>query len=166
MPRAISLLTLSVLVVVWAPAFADTLTGKVVKVTDGDTITVLDSHNTQYRIRLQGIDAPERKQAFGKASRKHLARLVAGKTVTVRWAKRDRYGRIVGKVLYTFVWHTSVDNVDVCLEQVRAGYAWHYKHYQEEQTPADRYAYAKAEWQARQKRLGLWQDKLPMPPWE
>ena len=76
-------------------ASADTLTGKVVKVTDGDSITVLDSTNIQHRIRLQGIDAPERKQAFGKASRKHLASLVAGKEVTVKWDKRDRYGRIV-----------------------------------------------------------------------
>ncbi len=80
-------------------AFADTLTGKVVKVADGDSITVLDSTNTQHRIRLQGIDAPERKQAFGNASRKHLAILVTGKTVTVQWNKRDRYRRIVGFVI-------------------------------------------------------------------
>ncbi len=99
MRRAISLLTLTVLVVVWAPALADSLTGKVVKVADGDSITVLDSTNIQHRIRLQGIDAPERKQAFGNASRKHLATLVAGKQVTVKWVKRDRYGRIVGFVL-------------------------------------------------------------------
>jgi len=88
-------------------AAADSLTGKVVKIADGDTITVLDSTNTQHRIRLQGIDAPERKQAFGNASRKHLANLVAGKEVTVKWAKRDRYGRMVGKV-----W---VDGVDAWL---------------------------------------------------
>ena len=66
---------------------------------DGDTITVLDKPNTQHRIQLQGIDAPERKQAFGNASRKHLASLVAGKTVTMKWAKPDRYGRIVRFVL-------------------------------------------------------------------
>ena len=96
--RAISLLTLTVLVVVWVPAFADTLTGKVVKVADGDTITVLDNTNTHHRIRLQGIDAPEKGQPFGNASRKHLASLVAGKEVTVKWNKRDRYRRIVGFV--------------------------------------------------------------------
>ncbi len=61
--------------------FADTLTGKVVKVADGDSITVLDNTNTQHRIRLQGIDAPERKQAFGNASRKYLANLVANKKI-------------------------------------------------------------------------------------
>ncbi len=113
--RAISLLTLTVLVVVWVPAIAGTLTGKVVKVADGDSITVLDNTNTQHRIRLQGIDTPERKQAFGNASRKHLASLVAGKTVTVKWGKRDRYRRIVGFVI--------VDGNDMNLVQLKAGTA-------------------------------------------
>ncbi len=80
-------------------AFAASLTGKVAKVADGDSITILENTNAQHRIRLQGIDAPERKQPFGNASRKHLASLVAGKTVTVQWAKRDRYRRIVGFVI-------------------------------------------------------------------
>ncbi len=114
MRRAISVFTLSVLVVVCAPTLADTLIGKVVKVADGDTITVLDN-NIQHKIRLQGIDAPERKQAFGNASRKHLATLVAGKTVTVKWDKRDRYGRIVGFVF--------VDGNDMNLVQLKAGTA-------------------------------------------
>ncbi len=131
-------------------AFADSLTGKVVKVTDGDSITVLDNTNTQHRIRLQGIDAPERKQAFGNASRKHLASLVAGKEVTVKWDKRDRYRRIVGFVL--------VDGHDVNLVQVKAGMAWFYRYYQRELSPEDRRRYAKAEDQARTDRLGLWQD--------
>ncbi len=138
-------------------ASADTLTGKVVKVADGDTITVLDN-NTQHKIRLQGIDAPERKQPFGNASRKHLARLVAGKTVTVNWDKRDRYSRIVGFVL--------VDGQDVNLVQVKAGMAWFYRYYQRELSSEDRRRYATAENQARTDRLGLWQDKNPMPPWE
>ncbi len=62
-------------------ALADTLTGKVVKITDGDTIYVLDANYKQHKIRLAGIDAPERKQAYGLASRKHLASIVAGKQV-------------------------------------------------------------------------------------
>ncbi len=86
---------------------------------DGDSITVLDNTNTQYRIRLQGIDAPERKQAFGNASRKYLASLVASKAVTVQWVKRDRYGRVVGFVI--------VDGHDVNLVQVKAGMAWFYR---------------------------------------
>ncbi len=92
--------TLLIALLLAAPiAFADTLTGKVVKVTDGDSITVLDNTNIQHRIRLQGIDAPERGQPYGNASRKHLASLVARKEVIVKWAKRDRYRRIVGFVI-------------------------------------------------------------------
>ncbi len=79
MCRAIFLLTLTVPFIVWAPALADTLTGKVVKITDGDTLYVLDAK--EHKIRLAGIDAPERKQAYGLASRKHLASIVAGKQV-------------------------------------------------------------------------------------
>ncbi len=77
--------------------FATTLTGKVVKVADGDTITILVG-TEQHRIRLQGIDAPERKQPFGKASGRSLSALVAGKQVRVEYGKRDRYGRILGVV--------------------------------------------------------------------
>ncbi len=139
-------------------AHADTLTGHVVKVTDGDTITVLDVSKTQHKIRLAGIDAPEKKQAYGEASRKHLASLVAGQTVTVNWTKRDKYRRIVGVVIF--------NNLDVNLEQIRNGYAWHYKEYEREQSPADRKVYADAELEARTKRVGLWQDKNPVPPWE
>ncbi|MEE9597652.1 MAG: thermonuclease family protein [Acidiferrobacterales bacterium] len=71
-------------------AFADTLTGKVVKITDGDTLYVLDANYQQHKIRLAGIDAPERKQTYGLASRKHLLSIVAGKQVTVEYQKRDR----------------------------------------------------------------------------
>jgi endonuclease YncB( thermonuclease family) len=80
-----------------APAMAD-VTGKVVSVTDGDTIKVLDASNTQHKVRLTGIDAPERDQPYGNASRKHLASLVAGKQVFVESDKNDRYGRVLGKV--------------------------------------------------------------------
>ncbi len=128
-------------------AFADTLTGKVVKITDGDTLYVLDANYKEHKIRLAGIDAPERKQAYGLASRKHLASLVAGQQVTIEYKKRDRYGRIVGKVL--------LDGIDACLEQVRAGFAWHYKKYQHEQSLEDQRLYADAEIRARDDRLGL-----------
>jgi len=116
---AVRVITLGLLLCFSLTAFADTLTGKVVKITDGDTIYVLDANYTQHKIRLAGIDAPERKQAYGLASRKHLASIVAGQQVTIEYKKRDRYGRIVGKVL--------LDGIDACLEQVKAGFAWHYK---------------------------------------
>ena len=120
---------------------AQTLTGRVVRVADGDTVTVLDSSNTQHRIRLEGIDAPESHQAFGTQSKKNLSDMVFGKDVTVVYQKTDQYGRLVGKIM--------LDGKDVNLEQVKAGMAWHYKEYQREQTPEDRELYAKAEDEAR-----------------
>ncbi len=98
MYRATCTIALCFLVFLSAAASADTLTGKVVKVVDGDTGYVLDANYEQHKVRLAGIDAPERKQAYGLASRKHLASIVAGKQVAVEYQKRDRYGRIVGQV--------------------------------------------------------------------
>src|SRR5437660_6313909 len=135
---------------------AQTLTGRVVRVTDGDTITVLDSSNTQHRIRLEGIDAPESHQAFGTQSKKNLSEMVFGKDVTVVYQKTDQYGRLVGKIL--------LDGKDINLEQIKAGMAWHYKEYQREQTPEDRELYAAAEDEARRTRRGLWQDPDPIEP--
>lgn len=137
---------------------AETIQGKVVRVADGDTITVLDQSKTHHKIRLAGIDAPERGMPFGKKSKEHLSELVAGKQVTVETTKLDRYKRSVGKVL--------VDGQDANLAQVEAGFAWHYKEYQREQLRADRLAYTQAEERAREARKGLWLDEEPMPPWE
>ena len=106
---------LFVLLITQCLAQADTLTGRVVRVTDGDTIVVLDADNTQHKIRLTGIDAPEKKQAFGTKSKEHLSDSVAGKTVVVEYGKRDYYKRILGKVL--------LNDRDMNLEQVRAGHA-------------------------------------------
>ena len=83
---------------------------------------------------------------------------MAGQQVTVEYQKRDRYGRIVGKVL--------LDGIDACLEQVKAGFALHYKEYQHEQSPEDQRLYAEAEIRAREERLGLWRENNPIPPWE
>src|SRR5882762_6909386 len=116
---------------------AQTLTGRVVRVADGDTVTVLDSSNTQHRIRLEGIDAPESHQAFGTQSKKSLSEMVFGKDVTVVFQKTDQYGRLVGKIVLA--------GKDINLEQVKAGMAWHYKDYQREQTAEDRELYAQAE---------------------
>ncbi len=96
---AVRVITLGLLIGLSLAVSADTLTGKVVKITDGDTLYVLDANYKDHKIRLAGIDAPERRQAYGLASRKHLLSIEAGKQVTVEYQKRDRYGRIVGKVL-------------------------------------------------------------------
>ncbi len=135
-----------------------TLTGRVVGVHDGDTITVLDANRTQYKIRLAGIDAPELKQAFGSRSKQNLSKWVYNRDVIVEWSKHDRYKRVVGVVL--------VDGHDVNLEQVRAGMAWWYRQYAKEQTPHDRQLYEQAENEARSAKRGLWVDSQPIPPWE
>jgi endonuclease YncB( thermonuclease family)/methylphosphotriester-DNA--protein-cysteine methyltransferase len=130
--------------------------GKVINVHDGDTVTVLDQNNKKFPIRLQGIDAPELKQAFGSVSQENLSRMVLGKQVTIFWSKVDKYRRTVGTIM--------LDGKDVNIEQVKAGLAWHFKKYEDEQVPADRITYATAEISARNAKLGLWGDANPMVP--
>ena len=134
------------------------LQGKVVSVADGDTITVLDAEKTQHKIRLQGIDAPEKAQAFGAKSKQALYEMVHGKTVKVSFEKSDKYGRILGKVL--------LDGQDICHQQIKAGLAWHYKKYQNQQPLADRDAYSASETAAKNEKLGLWSDPRPVAPWD
>ncbi len=138
-------------------AWADTVSGRVVGVTDGDTIKVLENERTQHVIRLAGIDAPERGMSFGSRSKQHLSALVFAKEVTVEIGKVDRYGRSVGKII--------VNGQDANLAMIEAGLAWHYKAYQGEQTQTDRLKYAEAEELARQTRKGLWLEVQPVPPW-
>lgn len=137
---------------------AKTMEGLVVGVADGDTITVLDQQKNTYKIRLQGIDAPEKKQAFGEKSKQSLHDLVHGKQVLVEYDKEDKYGRTVGKV--------TLGDLDVCLQQLVLGMAWHYKKYQNEQSATDRAVYSETESKSKSLRLGLWADDAPMPPWE
>jgi len=129
-----------------------TLVGQVVKIADGDTLTVLDSARNQHKIRLAGIDAPEKTQAFGTQARNALASAVFRQTVRVDVTDTDRYGREVGRVYCAgrFI------NADL----VRAGFAWRY-------TQFDRTGeFAPLEADARRHRRGLWADNHPIPPWE
>jgi len=130
---------------------------KVVKVTDGDTVHVLDQTKTKHKIRLGGIDAPEKKQAFGQKSKQNLSGLIAGKNVEVEYSKRDRYGRIIGKLVH--------QGQDVNLLQIKHGYAWHYKYYQKDQSKLDRVLYSSAEIEAKAETIGLWAAPAT-PPWE
>ena len=130
--------------------------GKVINVHDGDTVTVLDQNDKKFHIRLQGIDAPELKQEFGSVSQQNLSRLVLDKQVTIVWNKVDKYRRTVGTIM--------LDGQDMNIEQVKAGLAWHFKKYADEQEPQDRISYAAAEQQARTAKLGLWQDPNPTAP--
>ncbi len=129
-----------------------TIVGKVVHVADGDTLTVLDRNHVPHKIRLYGIDAPETGQAFGTRSRQNLSSKVFGKTVRVQVVDHDKYGRNVGRV---FLGGRSIN-----MEQVRDGYAWDYRHYDNSRE------FGAAQSHARAGGRGLWADKSPTPPWE
>jgi len=137
---------------------AGSLAGRVVGIADRDTLTLLDASNAQHKIRLSGIDSPEKGQPFGHACKKSLSDLAYGRVVAVESNKLDRYGRVIGKVL--------VNSQDVNLEQVRRGCGWHYKKYQNEQILDDRLSYNAAEESAKASKVGLWADNEPMPPWD
>ena len=158
--------SIAALLLVATTTLAD-VTGRMVAVTDGDTIKVLDAEKVQHKVRLTGIDAPERGQPFGTASREHLASLVAGKEVRVESDKSDRYGRILGKV-----WVQPADcpscgkTLDANHAQLLAGMAWWYRYYAKTQPPEDRGRYESAEEEARARGWGLWADPKPINPYE
>ena len=159
LPRLLSTFILAGLLLVSGHgALADTIVGWVVGISDGDTVTVLDADNTQHRVRLAGVDAPERRMPFGQRAKEHLSDLVFGKNVEVQTGKKDRYGRSVGIIF--------VDGFDANLAMVTAGMAWHYKQYDREQSAPDRQLYANAEVKARSRQAGLWLDHNPTPPWD
>ena len=143
---------------VWsATASAEILEGRVVGIADGDTITLLDSNRQQHRIRLAGIDAPEKAQPFGQREQ-HLSGLAFGKDAKADWYKIDRYDRDVC-IIY-------VNGKDVGLAQLDAGLAWWFRKYAHEQPPKERIDHEAAEDRAAADSVGLWQDKTPIPPWE
>jgi endonuclease YncB( thermonuclease family) len=134
-----------------APAWAETLTGRVVAVADGDTLTVLVEGNRQVRVRLYGIDAPESRQPWGTRARQALAELAHRQVVRVEVRDVDHYGRTVGRIY--------AGPVDVNAELVRRGLAWVYTRYNRD---AD---LPPLEAEARAARRGLWRDPAPVPPW-
>lgn len=148
------------------PAAGADVIGKVVAVTDGDTIKVLDANQKLYKVRMAGIDAPEKAQPFGNVSREHLASLVAGKRVRIEFSKTDRYGRLLGKV-----WVQPPDcrdcgtTLDANHAQIVSGMAWWYQYYASEQPPADRELYKSAVNAAKAAGLGLWSEANAIPPW-
>ena len=141
-----------------ACAAPQTLPGRIVGVTDGDTVTLLDAQDAQHKIRLAGIDAPESRMPYGQQAKAHLAALVFGQDVVAIARKKDRYGRTIATLM--------LGQKDVNLSMVEVGLAWHYKHYAKEQPAAEARAYAQAEVQAKDCGLGLWRDDEPTAPWE
>lgn len=145
------------------------LTGRVVKVADGDTVTLIDTHGAKQKIRLLGVDAPELQQAHGQVAKKWLTTQALGKTIQVHVTDTDRYGRKVGKLLTQDPNCKTSEcpyNVDLNLELLKLGHAWWYEAYQNNQPPADRPIYEKAHNAARQSRLGLWSNATTQVPWD
>ncbi len=132
--------------------WADTLSGRVVGVADGDTVTLLTEQKEQVKIRLNQIDAPEKAQAFGIASKKSLSDLCFGKPATVESYAKDKYGRIIGEL--------TCDEVNANEAQIELGMAWVYREYSSDEYLIELEAEAKA------KAIGLWSDASPIPPWE
>ena len=149
--------------------YSKELKGKVVSIADGDTVIIVVADNStkskflqppssqssskkQYRIRLNDIDAPESKQAFGNKSKENLKNYIYQKDVVVKHESTDKYGRILGTIYY--------QGKDINLQQVKDGYAWVYRHYSKKQD------YIKEEEKARQERKGLWADNNPINPYD
>ena len=147
----ISVLAIATTAVAGLPPAA-TLTGKVVKIADGDTLTLLVG-KTQVKVRLEGIDTPERGQPFGRKAGQALAKSVFGNVVQVDDFGKDRYGRTLGIV--------RLGRRNVNLELVQGGWAWWYRKY----APKNK-ELAAAEAAARRAKRGLWADAKPIPPWE
>lgn len=133
-------------------SYSDKITGRIVKVTDGDTVTLLTQDNRQIKIRLDGIDAPERKQDYGTKATLYVRRLCEGKTVTVIKTGTDRYKRTLG-ILY-------VGNLNVNEYLVRKGLAWHYKQFNKS------HRLDSLERLARKEKLNIWSLPNAVPPWE
>jgi endonuclease YncB( thermonuclease family) len=142
------------LVVLMAPGVqAETLTGTVISVVDGDTLTIVDAQKRRYRVRLGQVDAPERKQSFGIKSARSLHALCFRKTALVEWQARDQHNRHVG--------HVICGGVDANAEQVRRGMAWVSPRSTQPGSPL-----YELEAYARVRGIGLWSDPQPVPPWD
>ena len=140
-------------------------TAKVQRVVDGDTIYVVDNFGQKFKVRLTGIDAPEKNQTYGLASTYELTEILINKWVLLKSKpskgnpySTDRYNRVLAKII--------LDGLDINLFQVSRGYAWHFKRYQKQQSPLDRKLYSQAELNAKKNKLGLWSEKKPIAPWK
>ena len=136
----------------------NTPSGRVITIIDGDSIIVTNRQGKRHKVRLAGIDAPERGQPYGDKAKRHLASLIGGKRIQLESYKYDQYGRVVAKIMLL--------DQDINLSMVRAGLAWWYRRYADEQPLFDQYRYDAAETHARDRRVGLWSQRNPMPPWQ
>jgi len=127
--------------------------GKIIGIIDGDTYDLLTEDNKTIRIRMEGIDAPEKGMPYCNVAKKHLSSLCYGKKITLDGNKKDRNGRIIA---YSYL----DDSTELSHEMIKAGFAWHFKKYSSDSSLAN------LELEARNLVLGLWKDKNPIAPWE
>ena len=151
----------------WGKELPEVISGLVSAVHDGDTITVMSEDGQEYRIRFQAIDAPEQGQSGGWQSKWFLARLIAGKIVSVEVEKKDPFGRCVGRIFLNigegceeFSGDVALKLLDVEKVMVAQGHAWHYTYFNKET------ALATAEKEARREKRGVWSEEKPIPPWK
>ena len=130
------------------------LNGKIVKVIDGDTVDILTPEKQKIRVRLLDIDAPESRQAYGNASKKYLASLIAGKSVFIKENKKDIYQRTLGTIY--------LEQININAKMVENGFAWAYRY----KGVVNNNNMLKLESKAKQNKKGLWKDKHPIAPWE
>ena len=159
------LLSCLIAILLAAHVCAAELTGVVVGITDGDTITVLDADKKQHKIRLAAIDAPERRQAFGAKSKQNLSDMAFGKDARLECKKKHRERKICKVWVQPSSCPTCGNTLDVGHAQVIAGLAWWYRAYARDQSPDNQGRYESAEDEARLRKWGLWSDPAPVPPW-
>jgi len=136
--------------------FAD-IEGVVYRVIDADTVIIESEKGAKYKVRLLGIDAPEIKQNYGKESTRYLSSMVLGKFLVVTGSKKDRYKRLLGKLV--------LGGNDINLNLIKNGMAWHYKRFKNSQDKKDQFLYSNAEKYAKVNKLGLWSKEAPIAPW-
>jgi micrococcal nuclease len=156
---SLAILSLSVLFLlnpIMLLAKTEHYTGNVVSVADGDTFTILTSDFERFKVRLYGVDSPEKKQPYGVDARQYLDDLLYGKTVELEVKYIDMYSRYVSLVY--------IDNQLVNNLVIAEGYAWIYKTYCKQKDICQ--MFEKSEIQARKEKKGLWVDKSPIAPWD
>ncbi len=144
-----------ILIIVFLPILcsAQRFSVKVVGITDGDTFTCINDDNLQLKIRINGIDAPKKKQSFCNKSQEYLSSLIFGKRINIDVQSKDNYGRYLAYVY-------SPDGKDVALLMLHEGMAWHFTKYDNNKV------YSDAENVARKAKRGLWSDSSPIAPWD
>ena len=136
-----------------APTIESVTKGKVIKIVDGDTYSLLTGNNIPVKVRMAGIDAPEKKQPYYQKAKDFLGQLCFNKVVTIKIIDKDRHGRIVAETQLD-------DGRSLSHEMVKNGYAWHFKKYSSDET------LSRLEQQAKINKAGLWADDQPIAPWE